>query len=123
MLPKTQTESAKTLAESVVDRLNTAFAAKDIDGFVGSFTESAEVWALGEDRPLLRGKKALRGAYSRIFASRPSQKLEVLDRIAHEGTIIQKERTVDDDNRPRENVVIYKVVGKRVTRVWISGED
>lgn len=115
---KTQTDSA----ESVVDRLNRAFAAKDIDGFVDAFTESAEVWALGEDRPLLRGKKALRGTYSRIFASKPDQKLEVLSRISHEGTVIQKERTGGDATPARENVVIYKVTGKRVTRVWISGE-
>lgn len=118
MSPKTQTDSA----ESVVDRLNRAFAAKDIDGFVDAFTESAEVWELGEDRPLLRGKKALRGAYSRIFAAKPDQKLEVLNRIAHEDTIIQKERTFNDVAPAKENVVIYKVTGKRVTRVWISGE-
>lgn len=114
MSDKSKTEEHAGPAEKVVDALVQAFNAKDLDGFLSCFTESAEVWELGENRPMIRGKKTLRSVYSRIFEKKPEQRVDVVTRIAHEGTVTQKERTQE-----KENLVIYKTTGNRVTKIWL----
>lgn len=122
MLRKSETSQAsRTAAEPVIDTLVAAINARDLNAFLACFTESAEVWDLGESKPLLRGKKVLRSAYAKIFANKPNQRLTVLSRIAHQGTVIQKER-VEDAGATKESVVIYKAADGRITRIWL-GDD
>ena len=84
------TAIATPTAEAVVQAQLEAYNAHDIDAFLATYSEDAQLFEL-PDRLLMRGTAQLRERYAKTFAD-PRLHAEIVERIVLGNTVVDHER-------------------------------
>ena len=96
-----------------------AYNARDIDAFLATYTEDAQLFEL-PDKLLARGTAELRERYTKRFADTRLH-AEIVKRIAVGNTVVDHERvrmTLPEGPGTIEAIAIYEVRDGKITTVW-----
>ena len=107
--------------ESLIATLVDAYNRKDLKTLMGCYGEQVELYALGGDEPLVRGRQALSDAYAEEFKAHPGLQVTTLGRIVHGASVIDLER-IRGGAREREAMTVYRIEDGRVAQAWIAEE-
>jgi hypothetical protein len=111
--------AAERTPEAVVQRQVEAYNARDIDAFLLTYADDAELFEL-PDKLLARGAAELRERYTKRFADERLH-AEIVNRIVVANTVIDHERvhlTLPEGPGTLEAAAIYEVRDGKITRVW-----
>ena len=110
--------------EAVVQAQLEAYNARDIDAFLATYAEDAQLFDL-PDKLVMRGTAQLRERYSKLFADERLH-AEIVNRITVGNTVVDHERvrlTLPEGPGTVEAIAIYEVRDGKITTVWFrSGE-
>jgi hypothetical protein len=100
--------------EEVVDRMGTAYNARDIEGYVASFAEDAVVINVEAGARVAVGIAALREYYRTRFALCPDLRSDVISRQSSGSFVVDRERVDGIGADPLEVIAIYEVRDSRI---------
>ena len=108
--------------EAVVQRQLEAYNAHDLEGFLATYADGAEIFDLpAVAAPSMAGKAQMRGIYGGLFAKAPQLRCDIADRIVEGGFVIDQEIC-----RPKpaaglfRATAIYQVQNGLIVRVWFA---
>ena len=110
---------AEPTAEQIVQKQLEAYNARDIEAFLATYAEDAQLFDL-PDKLLARGSAELRERYTKRFAD-PLLHAEIVKRIAMANTVVDHERvrlTLPEGPGKLEAIAIYEVRDGKITTVW-----
>ena len=110
--------------EAVVQTQLEAYNARDIDAFLATYANDAQLFEL-PDKLLARGTDQLRERYTKRFAD-ARLRAEIVNRIVLGNTVIDHERvrlTLPEGPGTLEAVAIYEVRDGKITTVWFRYGD
>jgi hypothetical protein len=122
-------ETQRRLVAAAAEGQLIAYNARDIDAFCNWYTDDVRVFDLVSGEVKLDGIAALRSAYGKQFAERPSKHAEVVSRQLLGDVAIDTELVTDDGAQPVRIAAIYLVetgddarAGHRgkIRRVWFT---
>ena len=102
------------IAEAVVNLQLEAYNARDIDGFVATYSEDIEIYKKG--KLIMKGHKQLRESYSSLFNNTPNLYCRIENRILINNKVIDKENVIANE-RIIEAVAIYEVLEGKIQKV------
>lgn len=105
--------------ESVVQAQLAAYNARDLDAFLATYAESAQLFEQ-PSKLLAQGVAQMRERYAARFAE-PNLHAVVLNRIVMGNVVIDHERvtrTFPEGPGTQEAIAIYEVQGTLISRVW-----
>ncbi|MCL2593968.1 MAG: nuclear transport factor 2 family protein [Promicromonosporaceae bacterium] len=104
--------------DAPVIRQLVAYNARDIDAFVLNFHEDCVVED-GAGKELMRGRKAMRESYGRMFAASPDLHCRVVSRIVLSEYVLDEERVTGRAGIEGEGhvVAVYRVENDEITHV------
>ena len=106
--------------ESVVERQFAAYAARDVEAFVSTYSEDAVVSLLGSNVPMATGRDQMRQVYGRLFAENPGLRCVLVSRFVKGDIVIDREKISGLAGRSDfEGVVLYKVRDGLIARSWV----
>ncbi|HSH38064.1 MAG TPA: nuclear transport factor 2 family protein [Chthoniobacterales bacterium] len=111
--------AAEAGAEAVVQAQLEAYNARDIDAFLVTYAEDAQLFEL-PDKLLARGSSQLRERYTKRFANTRLH-AEIVKRIVLGDTVVDHERvrmTLPEGPGTLETIAIYEVRDGKITTVW-----
>lgn len=111
---------ADTNAEPVVQAQVEAYNAKNIEAFLATYSDDAELFEF-PDKLIARGKEQLRERYSARFVE-PQLHAEIVKRIVLGDTVVDHERvrrTFPDGPGTLDAIAIYEVRDGKITRAWL----
>ena len=115
----------KPTPESVVQLQLERYNAKDVEGFLATYSDDAEIFDRpGQSAAAASGKAALRKIYSGLFAKQPQVICRVPQRTVEGRFVIDQEvcaRT--PDSKPVHATAIYEVIDAKIRRVWFAAAD
>lgn len=103
----------------VVDRHFEAYNAHDLDAYMATFSESAEVFRHPGAEPAMRGRQAIAEFYGQHRFSIPELRADLLHRIVVNATVVDHERVWGLQAMPVDAVMAYDVADGLIQRVWI----
>lgn len=105
----------------VVQHQVNAYNARAIDVFAATFSPDVDLYRLGENRPFVQGRAALRQYYAEFFATTPKLHCEVLNRIHHGKWVIDHEKVTGlKNNHVLRAVAVYQIELGMIRRVWFG---
>lgn len=105
--------------EAIVQAQLEAYNARNIDAFVSTYAEDAQLFEL-PDKLLMRGTAQLRERYSELFKDTHLH-ARIVNRIALGNTVIDHERvrlTFPEGRGTVEAIAIYEVRDGKISTVW-----
>lgn len=105
--------------EAVVQRQLQAYNARDIDAFLATYSDDAELQTLGQN-PDVRGLDAMRRQYAALFAANPKLHCTITRRIVQGRYVIDHEHLTGIDGLEAgiDAIAIYEVHRGKIRRVW-----
>ncbi len=104
--------------ESLVQQQVDAYNAGNIEAFLEPYADDVELY-LFPDKPLMKGKDAMRQQYSEMFNSLPDLHCQIKQRIVQGNIVIDKE-VITGAGHPgvMEATVIYEISNDKITKVY-----
>ncbi len=105
--------------EAVVQRQVEAYNARDMEAFLATYADDAELITL-PDKPMARGKEEMRARYTETFKN-PELHAEILKRIVVGDTVVDHERVrlrFPEGVGTLDAIAISAVENGKITRVW-----
>jgi hypothetical protein len=113
-------DAIHTLSNSPIDlvkhQLN-AYNSRDIKAFLEAYDDDVEAYIHSTNKLAFKGKDAMRKIYSEIFENTPNLHCELINRIVHGNTIIDKERVLFGE-KIIEAVAIYHIENNKIKKVY-----
>ncbi|QIL01866.1 amidohydrolase family protein [Sphingomonas sinipercae] len=107
--------------ESVVQRQLERYNAHDLDGFLGTYADEAQIFDLPHTKPSMSGKATMREVYGKLFAKYPQVHCRVANRIVEGRFVTDQEVCTDGSNKPPMHAgATYEVVNGAILRVWFT---
>jgi imidazolonepropionase-like amidohydrolase len=108
--------------ESIVQRQLERYNAHDLEGFLATYADDAEIFdAPGAARPSMAGKAALRKVYGDMFAQLKALACRSAQRIVEGDHVIDQEVCwLEAGKPPVDAAAIYQVENGRIRRVWFA---
>ena len=104
-----------SVTEEIVQQQLDAYNARDIDGFLDTYSEAVELYDF-PNKMTSQGKEKLKESYSGFFDATPDLHCEIIDRIVIGNKVIDEESiTVNGDNF--RAVVLYEVENDKIAKV------
>lgn len=113
-------------AAALVQRQLDAYNARDLDGFIATYSPDIEIFGLPDaSAPQMSGLDAMRNVYSRMFEELPDLHCDLGARIAEGDFIVDHEICLfgEPDEEPTRALAIYQVEGDLIRRVWFTPEN
>lgn len=104
-------------AELIVQRQVEAYNARDLEAFAACFSDTIEIFDF-PDRPILRGKPALRERYARRFSESEDLHAEIRGRFSSGTYVVDIEDLTGSAFGAAPAAVIYEVSHNLITRAW-----
>ncbi len=115
--------SAQHLSNTPVDlaqRQLNAYNARNLDAFLEPYADEVEIYDL-PDKPISKGKDAMRKRYGTMFANTPGLHCELVNRIVVGNTVVDHERvTFGTDREPVQAIAIYKIENGKIRTVYFT---
>ncbi len=106
-------------AADVVQAQVEAYGARDIDGFLATYTPDAKLWRHPSGELIAEGQEAMRETYSTMFAASPELKIHIEQRTVIGEFVIDLELVRGiRGGEPVRAVAIYQVEGGLISNVW-----
>lgn len=110
---------AKSAEVKLIAQQVDAYNAKDLDGFLATYSHDAVLYDLAADKILASGEADFRKRYTDRFTNSPDLHATIRKRIAVGPYVIDRESVVKKKGEPAtEAIAIYLVRGERIRRVW-----
>lgn len=109
-------ELLKDSPEDLAQKQLIAYNFRDIDAFLEPYADDVEIYTY-PDQLQMKGKDAMRAAYSRLFKNTPNLYCELVNRIVQGNTVFDKERVRFGD-RISEVVAMYRVENGKIKQVY-----
>lgn len=111
--------------ERVVQRQLERYNAHDLEGFLATYAEDAEIFDLPmAAKPSIAGKAEMRRIYGGLFAKAPGPHCRLAQRMVEGRFVIDQEVCVmDADGKPLHAAATYEVVNGRIRRVWFADAE
>jgi hypothetical protein len=105
--------------EAIVQRNLESYNRRDIDAFMETFTSDIELYTLGEHKPAISGRQAMRNFYEKLFEASPKLHSAVLKRIVLGNKVIDHESIAGrlEATEPVEIVVVYEIRDEKIFRL------
>ncbi len=102
---------AQMSPEEVVQKQLDTYNAKDIDGFMSVFSDSAKIYSFGSEKPIAVGKAEIRALYSNMFRKSPTLHSKLVNRIVLENKVFDHEAVTgrNGSDEVLELVMLYIV--------------
>lgn len=108
----------ETAPATVVQRQVNAYNARDVDAFVATYAENAELFNHPNEL-ISTGRDALLRDYAQLFAQAPNLHAEISEQMTMGDYVIARERVTGlPDGATIEAVVIYRVRHGLIDAVW-----
>ncbi len=109
-----QSDEVKLIARQVI-----AYNARDLDGFLATYSDDAVLYDLAGDKILASGEADLRVRYTDRFTNSPDLHATIRKRLTVGPYVIDRESVIKKKGEPKsEAIAIYLVRGKKIRRVW-----
>jgi imidazolonepropionase-like amidohydrolase len=110
---------------AVVQRQVEAYNAHDVERFVATYAEDAEIFnSPGAVTPRLSGRESIHTDYSALFGEFPSAHCVVVNRALEGAYVFDQEMcTFAPDGPPLRATSIYLVEGALIKRVWFASAN
>lgn len=107
-------------AVMVVQKQLEAYNAKDLEAFVAVFHPEAELYNLGNDTPIAKGKEELLSVYGRLFEQSPNLRSDVVSRMVIGNKVMDYEVITgrNKQSEPMYLVAIYEVEEGLIRRCY-----
>lgn len=113
-------------AAVVVQRQLDAYNAHDLDGFLATYAPGIEIFDIADAAtPQMSGIPAMRDVYSEMFATMPTLRCDLGNRIADGAFVIDHEICAmgAPGDPPQRAIAIYQVESGLIRRVWFAPVD
>jgi hypothetical protein len=100
-----------------------AYNDRDLDRFLGFYSDAITVYRMPATEPTLAGKSRFAEFYATQRFNRPELHAEILQRIVLGNKVIDHERITGVQDTPMEIAAVYEVAGDRIERVWFFPTD
>jgi hypothetical protein len=107
----------------VVQRQFDAYNARDLPGFLATYSESAQIYYLPATEPALSGKAQLAQYYGTQRFNRPDLHAELVNRIILGNKVIDQERVRGIADTPIEGIAVYEVREGVIQVVWFFSPE
>ena len=110
------TEHPTDVVQAQVD----AYNAHDLDRFLACYAEDATIYDLSEERPVVRGRSAMREAYSFLESVPDGFRVEITDRLVSNAIVVDTERFfgLPEGIEVPDAVAVYEVRNGKIQNVW-----
>ncbi len=111
---------AQTLsAEQIVQKNLNAYNKRDINGFIGSFSNDIALFNYGETKPSIAGIDAIKVFYKKVFDASPNLHSTIVKRIVFDNKVIDHERITGriGTEKPVEIVLIYEINNQKIVKM------
>ncbi len=95
-----------------------AYNARDLQGFLATYSESVQIYRLPATEPALSGKAQLDQFYGTQRFNRPDLHAELVNRIVLGNKVIDHERVRGIVEAPIEGIAVYEVRDGLIQVVW-----
>lgn len=115
-----QSKAQNILPEQVVQVQLEAYNEGDIDKFMSVFHQEAELWNLGDEKPIAEGWENLKAIYSNLFEKSPNLHSEVINRTKIGNKIIDYEKITgrNNSNEALFLIMIYEIKDEKIYRAF-----
>ena len=104
--------------EPIVQKQLETYNARDLAGFVSTYTADVELYNFPDDEPFVRGIEALEAVYKDIFDNSPNLHANIETRIVFNNKVIDHEKVTGRKGVDLiEIVAIYEVTDGLIARV------
>ena len=107
--------------ESFAQRQLEAYNARDLDRFVGEYTEDVVVYRLPDTTPAIAGRAALAAFYRDNRFNLPQLHARLVNRMVFGNKVIDQEYVTGVPGAPLEVAAIYEVTERGISKVWFLG--
>lgn len=107
-----------TSPTDVVQRQLEAYNRRDLEAFIATYSDDAQLYRMPATEPAIKGKAQLSEFYATKRFNEPKLHAELLKRIALGNKVIDHERITGLGDDPLEAVAVYEVDGGLIRRVW-----
>jgi RimJ/RimL family protein N-acetyltransferase len=104
--------------EAIVQRQLEAYNAHDLEAFLATYAQDAEIFRMPASSPAMTGRAAIAQGYAKVFAT-PGRRAEILNRMVLGNKVVDHERVTSDGAAPLEAVAVYEVRDERIASVWL----
>lgn len=105
----------------VVMRQIRAYADRNLDAFLDTYSDDAEVWLLSSNKLLLKGRDSLRDGYGKMFEASPNLKCEITGHLVLGEYVTLLEKVSGQVNNPPFTCkAIYQVSAAKILRLWLA---
>jgi len=105
--------SPEILAQQQLNAYNT----RNLDGFLAPYSDSVEIYTF-PDKPMMKGKEAMRKSYGQMFDEVKDLHCEVTKRIVQGNTVIDHETVTGFGPTPVKAIAIYKIEKGKIAKVY-----
>lgn len=110
--------------ELVVQRQLEHYNAHDLDAFLATYADNAEIFDLpNTSTPTMSGAAEMRTRYGELFTRAPEVNCQVVDRIVEGDYVIDQEFCSLNAERRVRATAIYQVENGRIRRVWFAVDE
>lgn len=106
----------KETPEALAQRQLNAYNLKNIEAFLEPYANDVEIYTF-PNKLIAKGKEAMRKNYTQWFQNTPDLHCELLNRIVHGQTVIDKER-VRFANNMIEAIAVYQIENNKIIKVF-----
>ncbi len=111
--------ASKSAEVKLIAKQVDAYNAKDLDGFLATYSDDAVLYDLAADKILASGEADFRKRYTDRFTNSPDLHATIRKRLAVGPYVVDWESVVKKKGVPTtEAIAIYMVRGARIRRVW-----
>lgn len=104
--------------EDLVQRQLNAYNFRNLEAFLDTYSDDVEIFEFPE-KPLAKGKEAMRKNYGPMFEKTPTLHCEILGRIVQGNIVIDKESVWFGDEK-KEAVAIYHIENGKINKVYFA---
>lgn len=107
--------------EQVVQENVDCYNARDINGFMTSFSEDIALYNFSESLPSLEGLEQIRNFYNELFRLSPQLHSTIIKRIVFDNKVIDHESIVGRKGSKEtiELVLIYEVQKEKICKITV----
>jgi len=111
---------ATLLPEAVVSRQVEAYNERDLEGFLSTYAEDAQIFDAVTGGRMMNGHQDMSLRYSALFGGSPRLHAEIAQRTTLGRFVVDLERVagIGPDGRSIESIAVYEVLDGLIRKVW-----
>lgn len=106
----------------LIDEQREAYNNQDLEGFLGCYSDTIEVYMLQNDQKLTNSKTELAATMKAAFDADPESHTELLARLEQGNLIIDQEKITGHSGlKEIRSISIYEIIDNKISKLWFGG--